>query len=403
MTPPSPHSPDRRVRCVILGGGLHGAGLLRELTLHGWRDVVLVEPGTIDAPLCAEHPWLVHAGLRDCLHLAGVPFSRECATERVAWGRRTGDHARRCRTSFPASRQDLRAALRLALATAVFRLTNGLTTRRRVAGIDWIPDASTKMLADRPLFTAWCDDLVVDDRHLARRLIDAATRHGASLIENETPSELRRTSDGWEITLARPDGSRHIISTLHIANFMGPLSRELFERAQIKPTHHAIDGGFLCFPVIGHEIEQSLTFRDETTGQPVTVIPTPGQTFVVGRLVGREREFLGDPPGEARATALLERLNQRFKTPWVMRSTDAVTWRHYWFASAHAAPRQSLTRHPIARQAIVGEHQSARGLMTTLYGGPPETYRRVASRVARRLVEHFGDVANSDDRDSLFL
>ncbi len=53
-----------RVRVLIIGGGIHGVGLLHDLTSRGMKDVLLVEKGVLGCGTSSRSTKLVHGGLR---------------------------------------------------------------------------------------------------------------------------------------------------------------------------------------------------------------------------------------------------------------------------------------------------------------------------------------------------
>src|SRR3989338_426744 len=52
------------IRVLILGGGIHGVGVLHDWVSRGYRDVHLVEKNTIGSGTSSKSTKLIHGGLR---------------------------------------------------------------------------------------------------------------------------------------------------------------------------------------------------------------------------------------------------------------------------------------------------------------------------------------------------
>src|SRR5579871_3917704 len=78
MPDENPSLPPRTV--LILGGGIHGAAIARELVLNG-VSVVLVDTGDLAAGATSKSSRLIHGGLR-YLEYGDVRLVRESLVER---------------------------------------------------------------------------------------------------------------------------------------------------------------------------------------------------------------------------------------------------------------------------------------------------------------------------------
>ena len=54
----------KRVRVLILGGGIHGVGCLHDLASRGWKDILLIEKNTLASGTSHSSTKLIHGGLR---------------------------------------------------------------------------------------------------------------------------------------------------------------------------------------------------------------------------------------------------------------------------------------------------------------------------------------------------
>lgn len=54
----------KRVRALVLGGDIHGVGVLHDLVSRGWKDVHLVEKKRLANGTSSRSTKLIHGGLR---------------------------------------------------------------------------------------------------------------------------------------------------------------------------------------------------------------------------------------------------------------------------------------------------------------------------------------------------
>jgi glycerol-3-phosphate dehydrogenase len=69
-----------RVRVLVLGGGIHGMGVLHDLASRGWKDIHLLEKDSIASGTSSRSTKLIHGGLRYLKRLSDFGLVMEHCT-----------------------------------------------------------------------------------------------------------------------------------------------------------------------------------------------------------------------------------------------------------------------------------------------------------------------------------
>ena len=69
-------------KILILGGGIHGVGVLHDLLSRGWSDVHLLEKERLGCGTSSRSTKLIHGGLRYLKNPSQIPMVSECLQER---------------------------------------------------------------------------------------------------------------------------------------------------------------------------------------------------------------------------------------------------------------------------------------------------------------------------------
>ena len=71
-----------KTKVLILGGGIHGVGVLHDLVSRGWKDVCLIEKNKLASGTSSKSTKLIHGGLRYLERLSQFKMVKECLKER---------------------------------------------------------------------------------------------------------------------------------------------------------------------------------------------------------------------------------------------------------------------------------------------------------------------------------
>ena len=218
---------------LVVGGGINGAGIARDLAGRGW-SVVLAEASDFAAHTSSASTKLIHGGLR---YLEYYEFSlvRKALQEREVLLRSAPHIMWPLRFVMPHD-----AAMRPAWMIRI-----GLFLYDHLARREVLPGSSGVKLRQSPLgqplkatYTrgfVYSDGWVDDARLVLLNALDAR-EHGASLHTRTTVVSARRHGDHWLATLRGPEGE-HTVRARALVNAAGPWAESfLREHAQAAAT-----------------------------------------------------------------------------------------------------------------------------------------------------------------------
>ena len=204
---------------LVVGGGIHGCGIARDLAGRGLR-VVLCEQHDLAAHTSSASSKLVHGGLR-YLEFGEFGLVRKALHERERLLRAAPHIAHPLRFVLPHDRT-LRP---LPLMCAGLWLYDHLASRGGLAAsrlLDLRRDAAGVAL--RPEWRrgfAYSDGWVDDARLVVLNAIDAAQR-GASILTRTRVGHLRRHAGHWHVALHGAQGEARQLRARSVVNAAGP-------------------------------------------------------------------------------------------------------------------------------------------------------------------------------------
>lgn len=386
-----------RVRLLVLGGGIHGVGVLHDLATRGWHDIHLVEKSSLGAGTSSRSTKLIHGGLRYLRHIRDFWLVAESLKERQVLTRVAGDLVKPLELLLPAIKGQgmppwmLRAGLFL---YDILARKARIKPHQKVsfsAAREKIPFLRVDEM--KQIFSFW--DCQTDDLRLVRRVAASARALGAKITEGCRAVSIKQTDDGWLVDLETADGKRHQVSTLYILNALGPWANTILEKSSIRPVYRGInnEGVHLLFDDIG--LQAGVFAQSPEDGRIFFVLPWKKMT-----LVGTTESIYGGDPDklvirEEAVNYLLERANRYLDVGWKNSDIRAVFSGLRWLALDEKRDLSSTSR-----GYEIGEHSSARGLLLTIYGGKLTTYRRLSETIGDRITSHFGEFRPSRTADA---
>ncbi len=223
-----PRVPPAECDVLVVGGGVNGVGIARDLAGRGLR-VLLVEREDLAQHTSSASTKLIHGGLR---YLEYYEFSlvRKALAEREGLLRGAPHIMRPLRIVMPHDPSMrpawmLRAGLFLYDHLAKREMLPGsrsVNLRRHVAG--------GALKADYTRGFIYSDGWVDDARLVVLCAVDAVQR-GATVLTRCACTDVRRGAEGWAATLQTADGRSHQVSARALVNAAGPWA-ERFLRDQ---------------------------------------------------------------------------------------------------------------------------------------------------------------------------
>lgn len=386
----------KRVRVLVLGGGIHGAGILHDLASRGWQDVHLIEKRNLGHGTSSRSTKLIHGGLRYLQRIHDFPLVAEALRERRILMQVAGDLVHPLEFLFPVLQTGGVSRLKIKAGLALYDILAGKSNVGRHRQLSETEALNLAPVIDtakfRSYFSFW--DCQTDDLALVRRAAWSAVKMGAGVSEGHKAVRITKADDGWNVDVQRPDGSIDTVSCLYLVNALGPWANRLLEDSGINPTHQAINnkGAHLVLPDIG--LKAGLFLQSPEDNRIFFVLPWLGKT-----LIGTtETEFSGDMD-DMRVTPdeiayLLSRCNRYLSRPFREQEIEATFAGLRWLAVEKGHSISSTSR-----SHVVGKIPSGRGALFTLYGGKLSTYRALAEEIGSTIAANFGDDSPSRTRE----
>lgn len=369
-----------RYDVVVVGCGIHGAGVAQAAAAAGHRVLVL-EKGAIGDGTSSRSSKLIHGGLR-YLETGQFNLVRESLRERSILVRLAPDLVRLRDFFLPVYRQTRRRPWQLRLGLGLYAVLAGLRAeaafatvpRREWDGLDGLtPHGLQAVFRYR--------DGQTDDRALTRAVARSAERLGAVVALEAEVRSAELVEDGCVIGY-RQAGLDRTCAAAVLVNAAGPWAARFASRvtpAIPVPGVELVQGAHILLPATVHRgIYYVESPRD---GRAVFVMPNAR-----GVLVGTtETKFRGNP--EHARVSLSEK-----------RYLLSVT-RHYFpnldfteadilaeTAGLRVLPAGAGRAFHRRREALLTLDRPGRPRVLGIFGGKLTTYRSTAGKALRRLA-----------------
>jgi len=231
-----PSGPDARAQAcdvLVVGGGINGAGIARDLAGRGW-SVVLAEQDDLAAHTSSASTKLIHGGLR---YLEYYEFSlvRKSLRERELLLKSAPHIMRPLRFVMPHD-PSMRPAWMIRL---------GLFLYDHLARREVLPGSQGVDLRNHPLGAPLqrrfirgfvYSDVWVDDARLVVLSALDAQSHGAQILTRTRCSAAQRSAQGWTAILRPANGDERTVTARALVNAAGPWT-EAFLRGEARAAH----------------------------------------------------------------------------------------------------------------------------------------------------------------------
>jgi glycerol-3-phosphate dehydrogenase len=388
-----------RVRVLVLGGGIHGVGVVHDLASRGWRDVLLVEKDTVGHGTSSRSTKLIHGGLRYLRRISQFGMVAESLKERKLLIDLAGDLVKPIEFYYPILKKGGSPAIAIKTGLFLYDFLAGRQRLHRHSKVDLQTVAAhapnldlSKVSKVYSYFDGQTDDLA-----LVQRVASSAVNLGAQIFEHTKVVKITPCDDGWNVDLKLANGQIKTISTLYIVNGLGPWAHSILEESGLKPTHAAVNNkGVHLILRNSMGLDRGLFLESPDDGRIFFMIP-----WLEHVLLGTTEEKFDRNPdlldvSEQDVNYLLERCNRYLHQPIV--KNDIIS--HFaglrWLA---VDQDRSLTK--TSRESVVGEIVSNRGLLLTIYGGKLTSYRSLCEKIGNRITEHFGEFRPSKTAEAV--
>jgi glycerol-3-phosphate dehydrogenase len=384
-------------RCdlVVVGAGIHGAGVAQAAAAHG-HSVRVLEQGTIACGTSSRSSKLIHGGLR---YLEGGRFAlvRECLHERSLLLRLAPDLVHLQSFHVPIYRETRRRPWQLHLGLGLYAVLGGLHRENRyrlVPRAAW--DALDGLITDSLQCVFRYQDAQTDDAALTRAVIRSALALGADLKMPATLTRAELTEDG--VVVHYSEGTQeHSVHTNILVNAAGPWVNRVLACVTPAVAPRAIDLVQGAHVIVPGELVQGCYYMEAPSdGRAVFALP-----WVEHTLVGTtESRFPGDDPAEVaplpeEVDYLLDTLGHYFPARRGLTRDDLVGS----FAGLRVLPGDGGAAFSRPRDTILHTDRDTQPRVLSIYGGKLTAYRATAEKVMHLLAPHLpARTARADTR-----
>lgn len=365
---------------VIVGGGIHGAGVLQAAAAAG-HSALLIERVGIASGTSSRSSKLIHGGLR-YLESGQFALVRESLRERAIHLRIAADLVELKPFFIPVYRDTRRRPWQLKVGLWMYALLGGFDASTRFGSV---PKAEWSMLDG--LATEGLDaviryhDAQTDDAMLTRAVVQSALSLGAELAVPASFSAAALTDDG--VQLSYVSGAQTIECTARVlVNAAGPWAAQVAGMVQPPiaiPDVDLVQGTHIVLPLA---VTAGIYYVESPTdGRAVFMMPWHGAT-----LIGTtETPYHGAPdqvhPLPSEEDYLLAVARHYFSAFRHM-TREHITQR---FAGLRVLPAASQATFDRSRETIFSTDRELNPRVLGIFGGKLTGWRAAAAHVLQRI------------------
>ena len=374
---------------LVVGGGINGAGIARDLAGRGCT-VVLVEKDDLAQHTSSSSTKLIHGGLR-YLEYYEFGLVRKALQEREVLLKSAPHIMRPLRFVMPHD-PSMRPAWLIHLGVFLY----DHLARREVLPASRAVNLRTHP-AGAPLKSSYTqgfeysDGWVDDARLVVLNAIDARAK-GATILTRCQCVSAVRAENGWSVTLQRADGARATVAARALVNAAGPWA-ESFLRGAAKPAHgealatrslRLVKGSHIVVPrIFTHEFAYIFQNPDKRI---IFAIPYEEDFTLIGTT---DVEIEGVPEAAHidadEVSYLCEQASRYFARPV---TPGDVTW-------DYCGVRPLLDDQSGDASAVTRDYQlegnTAAAPLLSVWGGKITTFRKLAEEAGDAIVAMLGE------------
>lgn len=368
---------------VVVGGGINGAGIARDLAGRGHR-VLLAEKDDLAQHTSSSSTKMVHGGIR---YLEYYEFSlvRKALAEREVLMRSAPHIIRPLRLVMPHD-----PSMR-----PVWMMRIGLFLYDHLARREVLPGSQTIDLQTGPIGAplqpryrkgfAFSDGWVDDARLVVLNAMDAKER-GAEILTRWRCDEAQRADGGWRVSLQGPDGRRRQVKAKVLVNAAGPWAAQfLREHAKLRDSKslRLVKGSHIVVPKLyDHDHAYVLQSPDRRI---IFVIPYEGEFTLIGTTDVEHHGPVGQAAISENEIAYLCEQASRYMKRGI--TPADVVW-------SYSGVRPLLEDEAADASAVTRDYQleldTEGAPLLTVWGGKMTTFRKLAEEAADMLAGPLG-------------
>ncbi|MFM9925628.1 glycerol-3-phosphate dehydrogenase [Variovorax sp. H27-G14] len=387
--PAAPASPATDCDVLIVGGGINGCGIARDLAGRGWR-VVLCEKDDLAAHTSSSSTKLIHGGLR---YLEYYEFSlvRKALQEREVLLKSAPHIMWPLRFVMPHD-PSMRPAWMIRIGLFMYDHLAKREVLPPSRSIDLRRHAAGKPLKDQyKRGFVYSDGWVDDARLVVLNALDAKAR-GAEVLTRTRCVSAQRNADSWTATLQGADGTQRTLRARAVVNAAGPwaesflrgVARSAKGESLATKSLRLVKGSHIVVPRL-FEHDHAYIFQNPDK-RIIFAIPYQDEFTLIGTT---DIELTGDDPGAAQIAQeeidyLCTQASRYFDKPIV--PGDVV-----WTYSGVRPLLDDASGDPsaVTRDYLLESNTTAAPLLS-VWGGKITTFRKLAEDAADEVGKMLG-------------
>ena len=367
---------------LVVGGGIVGAGIFRDLSLHG-VSCLLVDKKDFSSQTSQSSSKILHGGIR---YLETMDFGlvREACGEKRHWLSRAPHLCQERAFHLPVFEDSLRPLWKIKMGLVLYdMLSLGSSQRHSLVSADEAMGRISGLRQDGLRGAGIYYDAVVDDIKLTLEVIyDALEEPGSEAINHVALQELEKEKRGGYRALLRDEltGEEKIVRATSVIFATGPFTDQLLQRLKIVPWEPRLlpsKGIHLWMEREHFPLEHPvlLTPRDKRV---IFAIPKEDKVLVGTTETAPEQEFFDIQANESEITYLLRNVAHFF--PQYSLGREAIV-------DTFAGIRPLVKGHSDDRHKTTREHNVFRPErdMYVVVGGKYTTFRLMGQEITRSI------------------
>lgn len=383
---------------VIIGGGIHGAGVLQAAVAAGHK-ALLIERQALASGTSSKSSKLIHGGLR-YLESGQFALVRESLHERAVLLRIAPELVELKPFYIPVYRDTRRRPWQLKIGLMAYALLGGFDASTRFGSVPKAEWPKLDGLKTRELDAVIrYHDAQTNDAQLTRAVVKSAQSLGAELAMPARFSRAVLSDVGVTVTY-NAAGADVEVKARVLINAAGPWATQIaraVEPASPVPDVELVQGAHIVIP---YPLTAGIFYVESPTdGRAVFVMPWGGAT-----LVGTtETPYRGDPdqvqPLPEEEEYLLAVVRHYFPRLNTL-TRDDIAER---FAGLRVLPAATQSAFDRSRETIFTTDRDVRPRVLCIYGGKLTGWRAAAAHVMQRISPSLPAAVKRAETDLLIL
>ncbi len=381
---------------VVIGAGIHGAGVAQAVAAAGYSVRVLEQYDTAAQGSSSRSSKLIHGGLR-YLESGQFHLVKECLRERSILLRNAPHLVKLVPFHIPVYRETRRRPWKIALGLSIYSLFSWKRFQR-IPRHDW--DRLDGLHSEHldAVFSYY--DAQTDDARLTRSVLESARRLGAEVITSAEFMLARLGPDKLEVSYLK-DGDTTTVTARVMVNAAGSwvnhVQQRVIEQSGTPVAPYDIELVQGSHIVVPGEISHPYYLEAPQDGRAVFVVPWKNN-IMVGTT---ERHYDGNPntvtPQASEIDYLLEIYNHYFDRELMQEDViDA-------FAGLRVLPGGSGNASSKSRDTHLHLNDPRHPRVVSIYGGKLTSYRATAEKVLQQVRKALPKIPAVADTRSLEL